>query len=106
MAPSTITITSEPSVSPIPLFTDCPILSMGIPSNNPARIETNKKERNGFTLPQVINRIRQAMHSAKMRMVMRSFIQSFGLDQKYYADEMLNYRSRKIFNSLVSLPFG
>src|ERR1700730_7910457 len=69
MAPNTITITSEPSVSPMPLFTDCAILFIGIPSINAAKMETSKKARKGFTLPQLIKRIRKAMHAARISTV-------------------------------------
>jgi hypothetical protein len=41
-------------------------------------METNKNARNGFTLPQVIKRIRQAMHNAKISMVIVEVYMSFG----------------------------
>jgi hypothetical protein len=69
MAPSTITITKDPYVSPSPLFTDCAILVIGIPSSSAAAIDTIKKARKGFTLPQVIKRIRQAMQKARISRV-------------------------------------
>jgi hypothetical protein len=48
-----------------------------MPSSKAARIETSRKERNGFTLPHVINKIRQAMHNARMSKVIDKILQTY-----------------------------
>jgi hypothetical protein len=42
---------------------------IGMPSSNAATIETSMKARKGFTLPQVIKRIRNKMQMARMSRV-------------------------------------
>ena len=68
-APNTITTTKDPRVSPIPLVTDFEISVNGIPSNKPVASDTTRKAKNGFNLPQVINKIRETIPKRIMRKV-------------------------------------
>lgn len=61
IAPSEIIMINEPNVEPIPFSTDLVILSNGIPSSKPARIDTIKKARKGLNFAQVISNTSRRM---------------------------------------------
>ena len=67
MAPSAMMITSEPSISPNPLFTDFTIFGNGMPNSSAAINDMIKKVRNTFSLAQVISRISVTMQAIKIR---------------------------------------
>ena len=68
-APNTITTTREPSVSPIPFVTDFEISVNGMPRSKPVIIDTTRKARKGFILPQVISKIKKMIQRRIMRKV-------------------------------------
>lgn len=71
IAPNTIIITNEPSISPKPLLTDWAILLSGRPKSKAAIMETIKKVKNTLTLAQVISNTRTTIHKKIINMVIR-----------------------------------
>jgi hypothetical protein len=75
-------MTSSPSISPIPFFTDLAMSVTGIPNARPVAIEMIRKARKGLNFAQVINNTSSSMARIMITIVI-SLVLALRLSAEY-----------------------